>query len=1435
MKKAKKWLGSILACAMIMSPFPSVISAAAAPSTVGFGDTQGHWAQQNIAKWVENGVLNGYQDGSFHPNEGITRAEFATILNKVFGFYMKSDQSFSDVKATDWYADQLSLARYAGYYEGYSENKAQATDYITRQDAVTMLARIFTLQATESASSMSGFSDSAQIQAYAKDAVHALSGLITGYEDGTFKPLGRITRAEVITLINKIVKSYYSQSGSFEGGIVSGNVVVNQDGVVLKNATINGNLYLTAGIGNGEVTLEGIKVTGTTFIAGGGINSILIKNSSLGKVNINRKEGEVRVLTSGTTQISQLTVDSLARLEFGTGTMITTGILNSTVGLILGEGASIANLNVAVKATGTTLSGQGDIAKADVKATGVTLNGKPIAPGTIVIIKGNQGPVATTTPAPTSASGSSTTPAGPTNPTAAPTATPIPTETPTPTATPTATATPTPTDPTGPVGRIENLADVDASSETRSLFAYLQDIRGSEILFGHQHATTEGLSITEKDGTQSEVENAVGDLPGLFGWDTLSLEGFEKPGDLGATQLENRDKLIGVMKSAYEKGGVLTLSSHMPNFVTGKDFYDTKGNVLTHILPGGDKHAEFNAFLDMIADFANNLKDDDGKAIPVIFRPFHEQNGGWFWWGAPYRTKEQYAEIYRYTVEYLRDKKDVHNFLYAFSPGSPFNGTDATFLETYPGDDYVDILGFDNYYDGTTEGWFDSVVKDAKLISKLADDKGKIAAFTEFGYSGVKPTGTKDLKFFTKLIAALQSDPDAKRMAYMQTWANFNTDSIFVPYRNAPNGLGDHELLPDFVDYYNDPYTSFSHEVAIADAYSKQVTTEAEQPFLHIASPTANQTVPTTKTSTLRVRVLNQDVDKVTYLIGDDTTEYSMAADAEGFYYLADWTPGVAFDESGVMLTVKSYAKDGSVLSQTIQIFVSDVEGNGDPLIVDTFENYKGNDELLRAALSPAGDLNTISLDADHKNDGKYGLRFDYNVDGQGYTGRTKNMNNADWSDANKLKLWIAPDGSDHKLVIQVNASGISFEAYPSLAGTTPGLVEIPFSQFAPAPWDTGNAGKVITKENLKDIRAVSIYVNKKDIVASTSGTLYFDDIAAFNDGTGGVPNGGEGPGSTPEQAKLLYGFEKDTQDWTVEQNNASASAAVISTDEAAEGTHSLSSLFSLDSGGAFELSKNGSLDLSAVDKLSAQIKLSNGTADARLYIKTGSTWSWADSGAVKVDSSGFTTVSLNLAGIADLNSVKAIGIKLEGFSGTGTSTLYLDDVRTLKNGTAPEAVVYGFEDNTLQGFSINVDENNKYNTALAQNLSVSNAVYAEGTHSMQADLTLNGGQFQLRRMVVTNLANASTITLKIKVVPIDASDVSGVMAQLFTQSGSSWGTWTASTATPVDANGFTTITLDISKVADRNLTQAIGVQVMTTATDPVGSATVYVDEITIK
>jgi len=643
-----------------------------------------------------------------------------------------------------------------------------------------------------------------------------------------------------------------------------------------------------------------------------------------------------------------------------------------------------------------------------------------------------------------------------------------------------------------------NLADHNATRSTRSLFAYLDQLQGKEIIFGHQHATTEGIAITAHDGSQSEVKNSVGDLPGMFGWDTLSLEGKEKPGVYGGTAEQSRDELVRVMKSAYEQGGVLALSSHMPNFVTGGDFYDTKGNVISHILPSGDKHAEYNAFLDKIADFALHLKDDRGEEIPVIFRPFHEQNGGWFWWGAPYRTNEQYIEIYRYTVEYLRDVKGVHNFLYAFSPNVPFNDSRETYLATYPGDDYVDILGLDAYYDGNTSAWYDNVVKDARLVVQLAEEKGKVPALTEFGYSNVKPTGTKDLQFYTRLLSALKNDPEASKLTYMLTWANFGTDSIFVPYRNAPNGLGDHELLPDFTDFYADPYTAFDREVQAAQPYELRVKTEQEQPFLHIVSPTNNETVRLSKPSILRVRILDAKIDRVTYQTRTDATEHKLTRDRQGMYYTASWQPDAALAEDGTPLTVKAYLKNGQVLTQTIQVYVSDSDGSVDPLVVDTFETYKGSNELLDNAYTPAGDPNTISLDAGNKQDGRYGLKYDYTMAAQGYTGESLNMRGADWSGTDALQFWLKPDGSGNKLVIQINAGGTSFEAYPSLRSTEAGVVKIPFSEFKPAPWDTANAGKTMDADALRDIRMFSIYVNKAEDVEVPAGTLYFDDIRAY-------------------------------------------------------------------------------------------------------------------------------------------------------------------------------------------------------------------------------------------------------------------------------------------------------------------------------------------------
>lgn len=814
-----------------------------------------------------------------------------------------------------------------------------------------------------------------------------------------------------------------------------------------------------------------------------------------------------------------------------------------------------------------------------------------------------------------------------------------------------------------------NLVDQNATDKTKSLFTYLQGVRGNAVLFGHQHATTEGVTITTQDGTQSDVKKAVGDYPAVYGWDTLSLEGKEKPGVWGGAEQANRDALVNVMKQAYERGAVLNLSSHMPNFVTGGSFYDTTGNVVSHILPGGDKHEEFNQFLDLIADFAHHLKDDEGKAIPVVFRPFHENNGSWFWWGAAFTTPAQYKELYRYTVEYLRDKKDVRNFLYAFSPGSPFNNDESKYLLTYPGDNYVDILGFDTYNNGEgTDLWLNQVVQDARLISQIADSKEKVAAFTEFGYSNMKITGNPDTKWFTKLLNALKSDPDAKRMAYMLTWANFTAEGTFTPFKNHPT-FGDHELLPDFVNYYNDSYTAFNRD--IHGVYDIKTKITKEKGFIHTASPTEKETIKTAKT-TVRVRSVNQPVSKMVYSVEGIPGEYKLTYNPEENYYMADWQPLPSQNGKSVVITVKAYlgqrvvyeepitvnveAKDllvksynfgssitgfkslgtypesismsiehgvwldngaiklnvnfpdekqswqelklnltqqdfknvnklkydvylqvngnenaliqgmanvppnwsdkyGSGQAQTlsslekvtigdtvygkytteidlssskeltaanelafsivtsylkyngpiyvdnVQLLNSYVEPIQDPLVVDSFEAYNGNNSKLEAKYTVAsqGDLVKVSLDSTHKASGDYGLKYEYNLGGSGYGGVTKMLGGVDWSGQNTLKFWYTPDGRDQKLVIQIKANDIAFEAYPSLAGNEPQLIEIPFSQFTVASWDSSHTGSTLDAVNTKKVQEFSIYVNAKQPGTQLSSELYFDDIHVIN------------------------------------------------------------------------------------------------------------------------------------------------------------------------------------------------------------------------------------------------------------------------------------------------------------------------------------------------
>lgn len=379
------------------------------------------------------------------------------------------------------------------------------------------------------------------------------------------------------------------------------------------------------------------------------------------------------------------------------------------------------------------------------------------------------------------------------------------------------------------------IADTGATAETRSLWSFLNETRGSGVLFGHQHTIDNGITFTgPADGTQSDVLAAVGDYPAIFGWDTLILEGLEGPGKPENTPQQNVEAFRAGLQQAHRLGGISTISAHMKNFVTGNDFNDASGRVVSHILPGGDKHADFNAYLDLIAGVATGATDDDGTLIPIIFRPFHENTGSWFWWGVSETTAGEYKEIFRYTVEYLRDTKAVSNLIYAFSPNGTFGGDPEPYMATYPGDGWVDIFGYDSYESDNTpedsDEWIARVVDDLAMVSDLADEHAKIAAFTEFGRNGdrtIKPAGNKSLTYFTDLLNAITAHPAAKRVAYMQTWANWEPGQFYVPYPAYADQPA-HEMLSDFQAYYDDSYSVFAAELP-ADLFTRQVDAAADR------------------------------------------------------------------------------------------------------------------------------------------------------------------------------------------------------------------------------------------------------------------------------------------------------------------------------------------------------------------------------------------------------------------------------------------------------------------------------------------------------------------------------------------------------------------------------------------------------------------------------
>jgi mannan endo-1,4-beta-mannosidase len=344
------------------------------------------------------------------------------------------------------------------------------------------------------------------------------------------------------------------------------------------------------------------------------------------------------------------------------------------------------------------------------------------------------------------------------------------------------------------------LTDSRATRETQALYRNLGRLSKDHILFGHQHATEYGHGWSGDDN-RSDVKSVTGSHPAVIGVDFSGLSGR-------ADSMVEKEKasLRKHISATYNRGGVTTVAWHFSNPVSAGGFYWKEGvslPAIKYIMPGGPANGQYKEILRSIGEFVKSIRGDDGRQVPMIFRPFHEFDGDWFWWGRSHCTTEEFISVWRFTVSYLRDSIGVHNFIYAFSSDCRFNN-EAEYLERYPGNEWTDIVGMDDYADFGRDGRYnlDTGIMRLGIVSDFSKKANKLAAFTETGLESLPNptwwTGT--------LLKALRSRP--LQLAYVLVWRN---DSGSPTHFYAP--FPGQASAADFQKFYDDGYTLFENDL----------------------------------------------------------------------------------------------------------------------------------------------------------------------------------------------------------------------------------------------------------------------------------------------------------------------------------------------------------------------------------------------------------------------------------------------------------------------------------------------------------------------------------------------------------------------------------------------------------------------------------------------
>ncbi len=355
---------------------------------------------------------------------------------------------------------------------------------------------------------------------------------------------------------------------------------------------------------------------------------------------------------------------------------------------------------------------------------------------------------------------------------------------------------------TSVMAQLHNPCDKQATYETKQLYYSMQRLVGAGTIFGHHDDTAYGIGWCYEE-RRSDVKDVTGSYPAMYGWDLAKIE-HDSTRDINGMLFKEQKKMV---REAYDRGGINTFCWHMDNPTNGKTAWDTTNRTIKDILPGGAYHDVYVRWLEKGANYLAGLKGGNGEQIPILFRPFHELTGSWFWWCANTSTPGEFKELWRFTIDYMRNTKKLHNLLIVYS-AADFD-SEADFMLRYPGDTYTDFVGFDNYCYKNVAEYQQKLDERMGIVDAVAAKTHKLACLPETGYEQIPQAD-----WWTKVLLPTLAK---HKISYVMAWRNGRPDHYFVPY---PGQVSEQ----DFKKFYADPRMIFENRLARLGVYGRYVS-----------------------------------------------------------------------------------------------------------------------------------------------------------------------------------------------------------------------------------------------------------------------------------------------------------------------------------------------------------------------------------------------------------------------------------------------------------------------------------------------------------------------------------------------------------------------------------------------------------------------------------